>query len=752
MKQYLPLIVFLVILAGFAYTTTIFFQGEIACSLDSDCDDSEVFTEDSCVSPATEDSYCLNTWCSPECVTNLDCDDSITTTLDECVGKGSCNAVCANTSCTIACVSNTDCTDSNSLTVDSCLNPGKCSSECKNTDCSYQCTANSQCDDSDAATTDLCVVAGECDAVCVNLPNYGNSVCDAEETKCSAPSDCGTCSGAVTGKVCRQYDCFSTACREIITPACCGNGVCETGEDFISCAFDCDPELIDVNILNPAAGTFFLRGETAPLKISVSVDAHKVKNAVVYAKGFFGRMRLQNDGQHDDGTPYDNIYANSFTVPANMVKGNYSVFIEIEYSETSRTLKHFLEIDPKLSMTLDFDKQAYLLGDIIKIDGTLRKHSTGISKDVNLVISDSEGNEVYSTTLISTLGGGFSTEYHTTFLDIPGEWKLTTAAEDESFNTGSFDANITVADPFTQTLFLDINLVGNLAESYVRGNTISLVFEVRDFTGQLADDANISILDPQGKQFTPEYLGQGRYGLSYILGWDIPLAKQKFSVSGKKTDDLNITYAGSAEVDINVTRTTFSSKILEPTRVHFSAGDEVEFILKISYDDKQPVVNAISNAFVNDEPIELIPRETGIYYGTYVVQVDDYGEMLFSAEIKDPYGNTSSVQHTIEVSGISLWYYVREYGLIIFSVALALIAFSVFLVLTKKRKKRFSNLLRREQELKALMRDSQKQYFTNGAMSRQYYEQLMAKYELEIESVNKKIERVKEMHKKEEKK
>ena len=196
----------------------------IVCSSDADCNDNNVCTSDTCLSPG-HGSSCRNTPISPtqiivKSVTpsspiSLDADEQFTVTStveDNCgnqftsggvyynivgstaacktqtytaqlshIGKGvwqeSVNApsisgtyqVCIKASSeSIACSSAADCDDGYAYTADVCLNPETGSSSCEYTP--IVCNFDADCDDLDISTTDTCVKPGTVSSSCTNTP------------------------------------------------------------------------------------------------------------------------------------------------------------------------------------------------------------------------------------------------------------------------------------------------------------------------------------------------------------------------------------------------------------------------------------------------------------------------------------------------------------------------------------------------------------------------------------------------------
>lgn len=137
--------------------------GQIACTLDSDCDDKTGLTVDSCKEQGTCRAFCVHEECSAECASNEQCSDKDYLTNDECVNAGSCSAFCENTTCSPECSSNEQCSDNDLSTTDECVFPFTCISFCAN----KECTAK----DCGSGETNVC----------------GNGICEAGE-KC--PPDC----------------------------------------------------------------------------------------------------------------------------------------------------------------------------------------------------------------------------------------------------------------------------------------------------------------------------------------------------------------------------------------------------------------------------------------------------------------------------------------------------------------------------------------------------------------------------------
>ena len=184
---------------------------EFVCNKDSDCDDSDEYTQDSCVDPGTAYSRCK--YDKIKCKKNTDCDDNNQYTKDICNNPGSIDSSCTNEE--IICFENKDCGTDGLINGVFCDGPNNkdvfqnfqswnceeagttsssctqtiqsklitpCDSECDNGACiNIVCKKDSDCNDNNLTTTDKC-----------NKPGTINSFCTHEGVRCSQDTDCGT--------------------------------------------------------------------------------------------------------------------------------------------------------------------------------------------------------------------------------------------------------------------------------------------------------------------------------------------------------------------------------------------------------------------------------------------------------------------------------------------------------------------------------------------------------------------------------
>jgi len=132
------------------------------CSDNTDCDDSNPCTTDTCDSGAGDCSYAPVSGC---CLQDSECDDGQACTIDTCQ-----NNSCVNTDDASCCATAADCNDNDVCTFDFCFQ-----SLCENYAVPGCCKTDGECDDGNECTTDNCDSSNECD----NAPVPNGASCGA---------------------------------------------------------------------------------------------------------------------------------------------------------------------------------------------------------------------------------------------------------------------------------------------------------------------------------------------------------------------------------------------------------------------------------------------------------------------------------------------------------------------------------------------------------------------------------------------
>jgi hypothetical protein len=145
---------------------------------------------------------CCNSICFlPVCSVNSDCDDDNSLTFDTCDDAGTCSAECSNVECSVECNTDRDC-----LAGRTCFNSGTCNSYCA------YCETNNDCDEGELCCNGeceeiVCLTDADCgfDNECIN-PGTCSSNCEA--STCLTDSDCNI------GRACCSNSCEVIVCGQ----------------------------------------------------------------------------------------------------------------------------------------------------------------------------------------------------------------------------------------------------------------------------------------------------------------------------------------------------------------------------------------------------------------------------------------------------------------------------------------------------------------------------------------------------------
>jgi hypothetical protein len=178
------------------------FPTATACSNDSQCNDSNACTIDTCSLGVC--NFRVIAGCG-SCTTSADCSDGNACTADVCGPQGTCEASTP-----------VNCDDSNACTTDTC-----------DTQLGCQHTSPS-CNDNNACTTDVCVPATGCTHGAVSCDDGDSCTTDS----CVPATGCQhTAPNCDDGNVCTNDSCISGSCQHVNNTISCSDGnLCTTND------------------------------------------------------------------------------------------------------------------------------------------------------------------------------------------------------------------------------------------------------------------------------------------------------------------------------------------------------------------------------------------------------------------------------------------------------------------------------------------------------------------------------------------
>ena len=407
------------------------------------------------------------------------------------------------------------------------------------------------------------------------LASCGDDYCAPGENRCSCPEDCGSCSGSAG--TCLEYKCnLAGNCTTQKVFNCCGNALCEIGETFTSCASDCAPRAISITPVNWDSVTKRLRGDEVIITVEVEGDGAPLRDASVFATGFFGQIQLYDDGQHSDGSANNGVYGNSFTIPSGTEARKHTISVSASGLGLSETESVTVNVDPSLDFDITLEDQVtYVLGDEIIFTGTLTKKGLPLAEEVFVNLGS------HSQTLTpSPETGFFSFSYRTSLIDNPGAWILQLTASDDQGNEGLLKQTVNVLQS-EQEDYYEVKMVTPTETVFARGETIKILVDVMD-NGEPVDEAKVFVLLPTKERVNLSYLEPGRYGLNFKIPFDFPLKNQSFRIEAQKLDEF-VLNQGFANFDLVINTEEILVDLISPAVFGARRGEVVFFDVRFRY-------------------------------------------------------------------------------------------------------------------------------------------------------------------------
>ena len=670
-------------------------NGYNSCSILSGCD-----------GKATNYLYCVDSNTYATCpVTQTDCSSGLYCNNGVC---SSCSSVCDG-SCTGANCYNTDpdCDATGSAALNCCGN-NKCSSDESCSSCPNDC--------------------GQCQ---ITLGVCGNSICEADysETCSNCAQDCGVCAGEVCNPgncngvcgECKEFQCNGNSCDCEYISDCCGNRICESGESFSSCSSDCNPASINVMFISPSSGGTYMRGEVIPFVLNVTFDEGvRGFGANVTVVTPIGEKQLNYD-------PTVGVYRVNVTIPNNASVGNWVIDAAAKRGVTGASSR-IISVSNEFVIAGSTDKLLYTKNERVLVSGSL-KNARGefISGSLRLIIN----NETVS---LNVINGFFNSSYLTNVIDPSGLWNLVLLYNDSFNNTGSYGLSINVTDPSEGTYY-SVLVTSPLRGLINRGDKVVITAQV-SLGSTLINDAYVYALMPDGSKIELSGIDDGVYSNSVVISNDAPVGDWDLNVIASKDS-----FSGVSRVRMFLKIADIKLDILSPTKTSFSLGDDISIIIKASYPNGDPVLLPEINVNISGSNITLLNKGGGIYENVY--SINNLSDFVISITVNDESNNLANDSVTISVSGTSLLYYVKSYPYVIWPLVSGFVVGFVLLFLKFFKLNSVKGLKVKECKITELKKCMQDEYFNKKSMSRERYNELIVKYDSELEMIKDKITRVK---------
>ncbi len=568
----------------------------------------------------------------------------------------------------------------------------------------------------------------------------GDGVCQAggEENSCTCPVDCGSCGGTISNLACKEYACINNICLPTFISNCCGNTSCETNESYGSCPIDCEPTSLELEVLSPKDQETFFLGDTIVFKVNASSSGRSAAASDINSTGFFGVLRLFNDGKHDDNATFDRIFANQLLV-SDLNAGFYELLFQGSFRGIYSGVKQKINIKTNLTTTLDI-KSKYKRGEIVSGKGQIVKGVLPVSIPLNVEIYFGE-KEILKQTIQSDSNGFYSFEYQTSLIDELGQWTIMLTGNDESQNSFELEKKfILLSETSKEELF--ITTLKELTTTLNRGENFELFVQVLNDQNDVVTEADLVLETPNAEIIKFKEVQPGVYEAFFKVPTQLQIGEQVFRIIAIK-ENTNHSAEGQLVLIQKITSAVLNIQILEPQENYYKVGAIMPVLLKITYLDQKPVVGSIVKILLNQKEYILEPVEEGLYQTNVEITNEDYGELTLSFNATDNFGNEGFKQVDVTIAKRTAFFEIFEnpvISLIIFIILFAIGAviilpfFSVFSVYNLQEKKK--KIIKQKELL-------QKKYFDHTSIDKKFYEQNLKKLNSDLDLIEEELKKVK---------
>jgi hypothetical protein len=433
--------------------------------------------------------------------------------------------------------------------------------------------------------------------------------------------------------------------------------------------------------------------------------------------------------------------SNTYTIQAIDTNDNIRVFAKARdgYENSGEKENSVIAVSATITITVTTDNASYDKGQIIKISGTAKNSENAPVGSGTVTISIVNGS--WSRTVTSAIANGaYSASYFITFDNPEGTWTISASAVDNygSVTSAPENVNVTVIYPVAYRYYV-VTFLSPTADqtSFSRGQAVTVMVQITEDNEKLSG-ANVVLMTPRGDNVRLTEGLVGVYSVAYTLLLDDPTGDWYMTVIGEKTEG-GVFKAGASLNIVSIAPATLSLTLISPTKREFEAGETVEVTVEARYSDGSPVDEGI--IVVNKPSGENLPLTAeggGIYGATYIIGGGEVGTWNIQVSAVDAYGNLGSktmASTVIVPAGASS--YVIKYWPVVLAAILGLVVASAFVARCSLRARRLGAIKGEKQEIERLRKEATLNYFKNGLISRETYDNLTKEYATKLTNLDK---------------
>ena len=375
----------------------------------------------------------------------------------------------------------------------------------------------------------------------------------------------------------------------------------------------------------------------------------------------------------------------------------------------------------------------YFKGDEISFSGNVKNIGGTPETGAIVTIRGYKESKIFEVSSITSSNGEFYIPYSLKFSDPEGIWNIEVEAKSRDGFVGKKSYTTQINVP-TGINYYSVKFSSPLKDSlFKRGESIPITVQVLD-SEMPVEQADVVIYTPQGNSLILKEVSSGIYGGEYLVNSNDPLGDWLLKAEVSKGEGFAKKVGGAnLPITIDSTKINFKTSLQD---IEYT-NSRLKFIVESSYSDNSPVKGAnIIIKLNNGEEINLLEKKDGIYVGEYFITPEDAGSLNVQISAKDYNGNSGILEKTLVIRNRSIVGNILAYGLDLalrywWAIVLFIALFSYFYrptFMVKFFTNRIESLGEKENSLKKMQMETEKNYYKSGSISKEEFNKLNEEY------------------------
>jgi hypothetical protein len=384
------------------------------------------------------------------------------------------------------------------------------------------------------------------------------------------------------------------------------------------------------------------------------------------------------------------------------------------------------------SLSIEMDSVKFLQGDTISFSGNCPSNESLTASALN------GKREIFSVDVTCSSLGKYSFQYVSRFIDPPGNWLVSVSSD-----SGTAKKKFFVGSRKESAYYL-VSFLSPSSTEVFRAQSLKLNVRVTD-SGVPVNNAEVVFFGLNGERNEMEAKGDGFYFFEYIIPFDAELGEWEILVLAEKDSGETLS-GGRNSLDVEVVPAAILIEFIEPNLLSFDMSSKIPVKVNVQYLNGMPLVDPEVKLNVNQRSFSLTQFSENVFFVEFSPSWDERGSVLLEVIASDSADNTGTAEKTIQITGETI-FIVRENILIIVVLVVAVI--SIVLLFFRKIKSAVdkSTLSKKKKILLQKIKELQKSYFSDGAVTAKDYKTALAEFKSELSFIEQKLSQLEKNNK-----